>query len=391
VHIEEEGSEARLVVAAVSHLPVDSARTVVDREIGAQIHRVIGAGQPALISATLVEGGLRERAIVIPLGESDTPVGAVIAFESSRARFTRDDLAWAGILGHVASLSYAKVRLLDEARDGRARLERVMESRGRLMRGFSHDVKNPLGAADGYAALLQDGIYGAVTSEQISSIARVRDAIQHALSLIDDLHELARAETGHLDIRPVPVDVATLVLASGDEYRAAAAAKHLEFIVDVETGLPSIETDPERVQQVVGNLLSNAIKYTRSGAVILRARLEARDVSRHAEVAHVVIEIEDSGPGIPPDKQAFIFDEFARLSGERHTGAGLGLAISRHVADALGCRLTVKSPAGKGATFALCIPITRAAGDSPASGEHARAEGAGGPGMSPEVGGIRRS
>ncbi len=85
-------------------------------------------------------------------------------------------------LGHFASLAYEKVRSLAEARDGRAQLERVMESRSRLMRGFSHDVKNPLGAADGYAALLEDGVYGDVNPEQRVSIERVRRAVQRALS-----------------------------------------------------------------------------------------------------------------------------------------------------------------------------------------------------------------
>jgi signal transduction histidine kinase len=356
-HVEEDSGQLRLVTAAVSHLSVDDAtRATEEPYSGSAIERVVRSGRPAIVAATAFDNAIRagQRAMLIPLGEPDSPIGAVIAGESPRFRFDRDDLAWARIFGHLVSLSYAKLRLLDEAREGRARLQRVMESRGRLMRGFSHDVKNPLGAADGYAALLEDGIYGAVSVEQVISIRRIRDAIQHALSLIDDLHVLARAETGHLDVRLVPVDIAGLVVATGDEYRAAAASKHLEFVVDVQAGLPRVETDPARLQQIIGNLLSNAIKYTSSGSVTLRARSDVAESSLTA--GHVFIDIEDTGPGIPPDKQAFIFDEFARLDGAGHLGAGLGLAISKHVAGALGCQLTVTSVMEEGATFTLCVP-----------------------------------
>jgi len=95
-----------------------------------------------------------------------------------------------------APLAYEKVRLLDEARTGRAELERMMKSRSRLMRGFSHDVKNPLGAADGYAELLTAGIYGALSAEQHERVMCIRRSIRVALALIDDLHALARAEVG---------------------------------------------------------------------------------------------------------------------------------------------------------------------------------------------------
>jgi signal transduction histidine kinase len=301
--------------------------------------------------------------MLIPLGTSESRIGALVVFGSSRARFHRDDLAWASLFAHLASFAYEKVRLLDEARGGQVRLQRVIESRGRLMRGFSHDVKNPLGAADGYAALLQDGIYGAVTEEQLTSVTRIRGAIQRALSLIGDLHELARAETGHLSVSREPADIATLVVATGDEYRAAAAAKHLDFVVDVPASLPRVDTDPSRVRQIVGNLVSNAIKYTDRGMVTLRAYFENVDSVNAGP--HLHIEVQDTGPGIPADKQRLIFDEFARLADGSRAGAGLGLAISRHVADALGCRLEVESVEGEGATFRLCFPAADASASTP--------------------------
>jgi signal transduction histidine kinase len=223
------------------------------------------------------------------------------------------------------------------------------------MRGFSHDVKNPLGAADGYAALLGDGIYGEITDEQRHSIDRIRQAIHRALSLIDDLHELARAETGHLAVRREPTNLADLVMTIGDEYRAAAEAKRLMLIIDAEGALPDVESDPSRIRQIVANLLSNAIKYTDRGSVVLRVRRETDGESDH--LACIGIDVCDTGPGIPVDKTELIFEEFGRLPGETRAGTGLGLAISKRVADALGCRIELHSVLGAGSTFTLCIPI----------------------------------
>src|SRR5690606_1609338 len=128
--------------------------------------------------------------------------------------------------------------------EGRQELERVMSSRSRLMRGFSHDVKNPLGAADGYAALLSEGILGPLAATQMDSIQRIRGCIHTALDLIDDLHELARAETGNIVLSLERVSLAELVRTSGEEYRAVAEACGLSLLVEVGPEPLAVETDP---------------------------------------------------------------------------------------------------------------------------------------------------
>src|SRR6185437_6675142 len=101
----------------------------------------------------------------LPIGQPEAPKGALFIVGAARGHFHSDSM-WAHTFAHLAALAYEKVRLLDEARDARLKLERAMSSRQRLMRGFSHDVKNPLGAADGYAGLLTAGIYGPLSEEQ---------------------------------------------------------------------------------------------------------------------------------------------------------------------------------------------------------------------------------
>jgi signal transduction histidine kinase len=305
--------------------------------------------------------------IILPLGHSRGPIGALFIVGARPTQFHADDTGWTHTLAHLATLAYEKVRLLDESREGREALERVMKSRQRLLRGFSHDVKNPLGAADGYADLLSAGIYGELAVEQKESVQRIRRSIRRALDLIDDLHELARAETGNIALRRTLVDIGDLARTSADEYRGAAYASGLPLTVDIADDLPSIETDSARVRQIVGNLLSNAIKYTRTGAITIRVRRHTALTLRSGP-ASVDIEVIDTGPGIPADKQEQIFEEFSRLGTSDKPGAGLGLAISKRLAEVLGGEIFVNSEAGCGSTFTFRIPASIPDESAPAAG-----------------------
>lgn len=323
---------------------------------GSIVERAIAHGQARALDIEL--DGRTVSALVIPLGVSASPNGAVLVTRVPGQQFRHDEILLGATFGRLAQLAHEKVQLLEQARAARAQLERAMESRNRLMRGFSHDVKNPLGAADGYAALIESEDFGPITKDQRRGIARLRLALQRALSLIDDLHQLARVETGDVPMHLDHTDLAQLVLGLADEYRATADARCLDLVVDVEPTLPMAVTDGARVRQIVANLLSNAIKYTDEGSVTLYASSQHGDDPRDS---HILIRVADTGPGIPSDKLDYIFDEFTRLS-DRRPGAGVGLAISRHLASAIGCRLDATSEVGKGSTFTLTIPL--AEGDS---------------------------
>lgn len=276
----------------------------------------------------------------------------------ARGPFRSDDVGGARIFDHLAALAYEKVRLLEEAHERRRALERVMHSRSRLMRGFSHDVKNPIGAADGFAELLSLGIYGELSTKQRASIDRIRRNIHSALALIDDLHELARAETGNLALASKPVNLAALVRALCEEYHAAAQARGLSLSMELEGDGPIVETDQARVRQIAANLLSNAIKYTEHGWVTVRARQQAEGPSNGGR-DWAVLEVADSGAGVPANKQDYIFEEFSRLGVGASSGAGLGLAISKLLAEGLGGQISVASELGRGSTFTLWLPSSR--------------------------------
>jgi signal transduction histidine kinase len=256
----------------------------------------------------------------------------------------------------VAWLGRRLFEFADEAESRRHDLERVMERKAIFARGLSHDLKNPLGAIDGHAELLEAGLRGELTEQQRDSVGRIRGMVRALLALIDDVLEVARAEAGQLSISPAPMDVRHLIQEAVEAHRGAALAAGLHLDLKPAPALPVVVTDAGRVRQVLDNLLSNAMKYTpRGGVVTVRAMVRAeRRLGRGDRVA---VDVCDTGPGIPAKDLERIFEEFARLDPRTGAGAGLGLAIARHIARLLDGDITVWSEDGRGSTFTLWLPL----------------------------------
>ena len=242
------------------------------------------------------------------------------------------------------------------AEERRAALAQAVAGRSRLMRGVSHDLKNPINAIDGHAQLLEDELRGPLTAEQRDSLARIRRSARALMSLIEDLLELARAEAGQLTVKLDRVVLYDVVRDAVEEHRAAAEAAGLT-LVQLDDGSKTIlTTDPARVTQVLGNLLSNAIKYTPAGGHIeVRTEMLARRAG--AESERLAIHVADDGPGIPAEKYEEVFGEFTRLDSTDKPGAGLGLSIARRVARLLGGDVTVSGGQERGARFTFWLPL----------------------------------
>jgi PAS domain S-box-containing protein len=243
-----------------------------------------------------------------------------------------------------------------EAERRREELERVTESRTRLMRGFSHDVKNPLGAADGFAALLEEGIGGELSEQQLKSVKRIRSSIGASLRLIGDLLERARAVAGQITINCATTDVGAAAAEVAEDFRAQATAAGITFQCHAPAGVMA-DTDSMRLRQILANVLSNAVKYAPNSTVTLDAAERPSGGPRPG--SWVTVSVADTGPGIPREKQQSIFQEFTRLDPTAQPGAGVGLAISRRIAHLLGGDLTVESEPGRGSTFTLWVPPVR--------------------------------
>ena len=236
--------------------------------------------------------------------------------------------------------------------------KRIAESRVRLVRGFTHDVKNPLGAADGFLALLEDRMMGELQPRQLDAVTRARRSIQRALDLIRNVLELARAEAGQVEVHPESMSPAAAARDIVDEFRAQAGEKGLSLDLVTPDELPPIESDASRVRQILSNLVSNAVKYTpRGGRIEVAACVKSDGDAPHVG-RWVAIDVCDDGPGISAEQRHRLFEEFTRFDPNAAQGAGIGLAISQRLAAALGGSITVRSEVGAGSTFTLWLPVS---------------------------------
>jgi signal transduction histidine kinase len=246
------------------------------------------------------------------------------------------------------------LRFAQLAEDERAHVVQAGAARAALLRGVTHDIKNPLGAAAGYAELLEDGIVGPIPEKQLDMVRRIHRLVQAAVQTIADLLELAQAD-GELHVQHTVTDIERIVTEVVDDHRGMAVERGIGIAVDTHS--TSLVTDPLRVRQILANLVTNAIKYTPSGGHV---HVSIVDSQRSNDLGKVVgIEVRDTGPGIPEELRERVFDEFFRVPGDNakvENGNGLGLAISRRIARLLGGEVTVADADGGGAVFTLWFP-----------------------------------
>jgi signal transduction histidine kinase len=272
----------------------------------------------------------------------------------------------AAVLGWIAQRmrSLAREAAAREAEAERALAEArsLAASRERLMRGVTHDLKNPLGAADGYTHLLEAGVEGEPSPGQRKMLESIRRCHGAALDLIGELLDLSRAESGTLQLARGPADAGELARAAAAEFGGTARAAGHAFDVRVgDAPLPCV-TDRGRVLRILGNLLSNAVKYTPPpGRIVLATQVV--DAGEGAGGGSIDLRVCDTGPGIPPAEREAIFDEFHRLHDGEAAGHGLGLATSRRIARLLGGDITVEDAPGGGSVFTLRLPAGSPAGE----------------------------
>jgi signal transduction histidine kinase/CHASE3 domain sensor protein len=294
--------------------------------------------------------------LVVPLRTGTEVTGSLVLVRRRRRHgFSNNEVLRACTLADLASLSLRKILLLEEAQRHRAEMEQHLATRTRLIRGISHDLKNPLGAADGYAELLEAELQGELTEGQKEYVGRIRRMHRTVLEIVEYLLDLARSEGESLRVQRGTTDLGGLVREVVEDYRARARLADLHMRLSIAADVPPIDTDRSRVREILGNLLSNAIKYSEPGdAISVRVEPE-RDPERTAGPC-IAIHVEDTGPGIRSEDQERIFVEYQRLDEGRANGAGIGLSISRKVARLLGGDIVVSSVPGEGSRFTLRLP-----------------------------------
>ncbi|MFD8491730.1 HAMP domain-containing protein [Amycolatopsis sp. NPDC059657] len=234
-----------------------------------------------------------------------------------------------------------------------------------FMANMSHELRTPLNSALILAKLLADNLEGNLTEKQIQFAKTIYSAGSDLQQLINDILDLAKVESGHVDLQVSDVTLPEVVDYVESLCRPLTQDKGLEFAVVIDPPVPSsLHTDEHRLQQVLRNLLSNAAKFTDEGSVRLHIRMadpsEVDKESLRAAPGVLAFAVEDTGIGIPADKLAIIFEAFRQADGttsRKYGGTGLGLSISLQLTELLGGELRVHSEPGQGSTFTLYLPV----------------------------------
>jgi PAS domain S-box-containing protein len=228
-------------------------------------------------------------------------------------------------------------------------LERAMTARSRFYASMSHELRTPINAVLGYSTLLLESIYGPLNEKQAEGIQRTQRAAKHLLELVNDVLDLSKIEAGKIDLRLQPVGFPAIVEELFVTVRPLADKYGTKLSLEHENGSVSIVSDPRRVRQILLNLLSNAIKF--GGSKPIRVQVQ------RTEEDGVSVAVIDQGDGIPPEDQERIFQEFVQLGKTQlQEGTGLGLPISKRLAELLHGSLTIESHVGKGSIFRLTLP-----------------------------------
>jgi signal transduction histidine kinase len=317
----------------------------------------------------------------------DGETAELLVVSDSRAGAARVRLWVIGVLGIllIAIVAFrARQRALQIAARS-ADIERLSREalhanamKSEFLANVSHELRTPLTAIVGFVEMLRDGVYGELAPRQIGPVDRIAASATHLRQLVDQILDIARIAAGRLEVSREIISLRPFVLNIASELESLFADRPVRLSISVPATLPKLRTDPTHLRHIVVNLLGNAVKYTPSGGIGVRtkvlagarasgARTTPDDLALVAccpdrDACWVVLQVSDTGIGIPARDHERIFDEFEQVNAGPRTdssarGTGLGLAISRRLARSLGGEITLVSEPGKGSTFSVWLPL----------------------------------
>lgn len=239
-------------------------------------------------------------------------------------------------------------------------LREATELKSRFLAYMSHEFRTPINSIRSIARLLMDRVDGPLTEEQERQVAFIQDTAGEFAEMVDDLLDLAKVEAGRVEISPAWFEMVDLFSALRGMFKPMLTNPAVNLVFEDPQGVPKLYTDDSKLSQILRNFVSNALKFTPKGEVRVTARMEGAN--------RITFSVADTGVGIAPEFHDTIWEDFAQVRSplqKRLRGTGLGLSLSKKLAELLGGSVGLESEPGKGSVFSVTIPVQLA--DAPAT------------------------
>lgn len=309
----------------------------------------------------------------VPLLTKGEALGVLVFLTREEHKFTNEEIVFLSTLAGQAAIAIHNSQLHEQAKNQALELEKANKVKDEFLGLVSHELRTPVNAVLGYAAMIQDGLYGEVHEEQRETLGKIINRSHDLLSMVNSLLEATRIEAGGVRLERNEVHLSEFLAEVRSTYDIRLD-KELTLIWDYPSDLPTLETDRDKLRHILQNLVNNAIKYTDRGSVTIAARMKegsrqqavgggeepsASHLSPQALEKWVEFKVTDTGIGIPKESLPSIFEMFRQVKGLKNGsrgGVGLGLHIVKKFAELLGGKIEVESELGKGSTFTVTMP-----------------------------------
>ena len=305
----------------------------------------------------------------VPMIAKEDTIGVLSFYTKEKQEFSVENVEFLTTLAGQAAIAIHNSQLYEQAKSqtrdlaqANLELEKSNKVKSEFLSVISHELKTPLNVIIGYAGIIKEGVFGVVNSEQEKALDKVLSHSNDLLSMITGILYVTNIEANEIRRESLRFSLCDF-LAELKAVFAMRREQHLSLTWDYPVDLPMVETDKDKLNQILQNLIHNAIKFTDSGQVTVFATIRERHAPQIMESGgiekFVEFRVADTGGGISPEQLPFIFEMFRQADSSqtrRHEGAGLGLYIAKHFTELLGGTINVETELDKGSTFTVSIP-----------------------------------
>jgi signal transduction histidine kinase/DNA-binding response OmpR family regulator len=299
--------------------------------------------------------GFTTRSILcVPLLVQDRCTGVMELLNKVDGSFTQDDAQRLYDVARPLAIALENARLYREAQE-------LHQAQSRFVAAVARELRSPLTAIKGYTGMLLSGAAGELTGMATESVERIEVSTERLISLMEDMLDISKLETGETHLSLEPVSLRQIVTQIVSSFRERCREKGLRLTVKIPSRLPPVRADQERLGQVLSSLLMNAYLYTMpKGRLAVEAKIQDRWGRTADNPEWVTVSVSDTGIGIASDVQSEVFDRFFRSDHpvvQHHSGRGLSLAIAKSLIELHGGQIWFESQSGKGSTFSFAVPL----------------------------------